>query len=453
MLALKQTLVGILIGQIYLLSLWAMKVHFYPGWNWRSFLLEYQIVIGALLFLSPPLISILALYSTKSALLPLRRMLSGRRSDRSLTYILFILIVFSGCLGLLVLNSPGPIPHRLEHHLVHQNWSYAEQEIARLGENNLRRDVASALMHYIDAHRRSDGNNFSSGQYHRSQRIAVKTELDAGSSLTFLNTMTYAELSKIVYFVEDRNDDELASAVQALLEAAKRASSDEVEGAFYAKVGDLMLASRRYAAAKLMYTKASLYVSNPNRQASITANLGNVHAATGAIDRAAELYRDAEFHYPEGRRDVFYSNYGYLLMLAGKYDEAEAAVRNALAINPEDWYSYLNLGLIFERKEQFNDALKNFDIVIENTDAGDYRREAMLLKAYTLIRGGQDRKIAVRVALEALGRSADSAEQVLQDADMLAELYGDAAEALRATNTHAIEEYIHFFDQLKSSVQ
>lgn len=447
MLAAKQILFGVLLIIIYALGILVLKENFYVGWTWRGFVADYKTVITFLVFLSPPILLVWGIYTKhtpgESLIDSVRRLLVGPFLWLALLMEVFI----AAGLAYLAIGSSPTVSKNLDFHLAQHNWTYADEELKRLRGKPIREDILFALEHYIDSHRRSNGNDFKDGQYHRAQRIAVKRAIEASAEMRRLNILSYAELSKIIFFVEDRNPAELEEAKGLLLTEARNTVNKEEAGQYYLKAGDLLLAAKNYQGAKAIYDVALSFLEGRVSISVCLANLGNIFAATGKHNKAAQLYREAEVYYPEGRRDVFYSNYGYLLMLAGKLEEAEKAVRNALAINTNDWYSYLNLALIYDAQGQYSDAIKSYDEVISKTTKGDFLREAKLLKAYSLIKGlGNERK-GFLVILNALGRSPDIIDRLIASQQDRYLTYLQAAQALKDTNTHGIEKYIIFFEE------
>ena len=420
----------------------------YIGWTWRGFLLDYKVILTFLALLSPPFLFLWSVYRRSdfhgSLLTATRRVLV----PPLLNWTVLIELVFLVILFLFVWSKPSQIPEDLLYNLKQHNWEYAGNTLDEIRKKPVREDLIFSLSHYVDSHKRSNGNNFETGQFHRGQRIAVKRALDKRDEYYYLNLLSFAELSKIIYFVEDRNSSELGLALKLLAENATTEDNLDLVGNYYLKIGDLKLAQKDYSGALSAYELSKPYLTDPSSLAICNANIGNIKAADGKHEQAALLYREAEAHYPEGRRDVFYSNFGYLLMLGGQLDEAESAVRNALSINPEDWYSYLNIALIYDAKGLYDDAIYNYNKVISQTKAGDFLREAKLLKAYSLLKGKNSEEEAVRLILDAIGRSPGTASQIISDPIQLADIYTHASKLLTKTNTHGIEIYINYFNEM-----
>jgi tetratricopeptide (TPR) repeat protein len=69
-------------------------------------------------------------------------------------------------------------------------------------------------------------------------------------------------------------------------------------------------------------------------------------------------------HPPAKDRDL--SNRGFRELQAGNYDKAKELLNEALAINPENAFAWLNLGVVHQKLEQYDEARKCYLKVVEN---------------------------------------------------------------------------------------
>lgn len=63
--------------------------------------------------------------------------------------------------------------------------------------------------------------------------------------------------------------------------------------------------------------------------------------------------------------DMNIANKGYNAMLNQEYDIAEAFFELALSVNPENPYALLNLGVVYQNTERFEEAKKMYQKVID----------------------------------------------------------------------------------------
>ena len=100
-------------------------------------------------------------------------------------------------------------------------------------------------------------------------------------------------------------------------------------------------------------------------------NLLILYGRTGNREKAEEHYQAAVKLNPTQFPDAYY-NYGELLSMEGKLDEAEQAFRKALAISPSYAAAHNDLGNVLERQGKLSEAAAEYRKAIEG-DAG-FRR-------------------------------------------------------------------------------
>ena len=456
---LLQVVFAVLAVLLYCLSIYALKNWVYPGWTWRGYLTDLKAIIGLILFLTPFAAWVWIVYRGKkpeeSATAAIRVSL---RSDHLAGYVL-LLAGASAVLGCLVsvLGEPQ-VGAKLHNYVVASNWSHAQTEFARLSKTPIRQPILDSFRLYIETHTKSEQDQLKGSQSLRENRHKVQTLLEDEVDPYYFNSLCYAELSKAIHFVEDPsgNDEQILNDGIGMLHRRMTAKqSSKARAVLLARMGELELAAKNYYRAQLWFTIALEDETFPAARARIEANLGNTYAATNCLDKAVAAYARAELNYPEGRKSIFYSNYAYSLLLAERYTEARDKVDRAIRINPEDWYSYLNRGLIFEAIGQYEDALSDFNIVIAKSEVPDSKREASILAGRCAEIAGKPAKDCLLFYLQAAGGSTTEIklDEISSNKIQMAELYGRMARLLRETNTYGTEVYIAWFEKRAKEIE
>lgn len=430
----------------------AIKWWGYPGWTWRGYLSDMKTVVGLLAFGALTAAWLFRAYRLKEVDDAMRGQVRSLLRSNYLSPIVAVLSYYALLLLCILFFFAGerPIAPDVLSFAKQNQWQDAKDALATISKAPLRPELIETLDLYVSIHLRSDGDQVTDSKPLRELRSRVTRLLKSNADYESLNTLSFAEISKNVYFVERANEgrrsiDEGLAQINHRLAAV---DSDDERARLALRSGELLLAAKAYEEAEAQLKEALDIPASPTTQSKIRANLGNALAAMKQPQRAALLYSQAEAFYPEGRLAVFYSNWGYLLMLSKEYPQAQRKIERALQIDSADWYSYLNLGLIKERLKQYEDAYSDFKVVIERSPFPDSRREARILAGRTLELGGHPQTEYVKLYLEADSRSTDPKQlaRLLQDRDSLAAVYSAMARLLRLTNTHGIEEYTAWFD-------
>lgn len=93
-------------------------------------------------------------------------------------------------------------------------------------------------------------------------------------------------------------------------------------------------------------------------------NLLILYAKTGKARQAEEHYKALVALNPDQFPDAYY-NYGVLLVEEGKFDEAEKAFRETLALAPTNDAAHDNLGYLLERQGKLQEAANEYKKAIE----------------------------------------------------------------------------------------
>jgi Tfp pilus assembly protein PilF len=94
-------------------------------------------------------------------------------------------------------------------------------------------------------------------------------------------------------------------------------------------------------------------------------NMARIHISEGRFRNAIPLLRKAldDVFLPE--RYLAESNLGWALFQIGKEKEGFRHVRNALALNEKYCVGYEYMGLMFQARKNFKDAIREFDELVE----------------------------------------------------------------------------------------
>lgn len=434
-----QVLAPVLTISIIIKIIILVKFRFFPEWTFYSFFTSYQ-SIGLLtgLILPTVFIFIKAYRSTDSEtfIISIIRNSLGTL-EKAGKAILILLTSFISLALLIFFWGESAYLEGVNYYLKNHNWIYAEKEIEALDQAKIRPQILNTFKYYILTHKESDTHNYPEGETLRQRKNAIEKLLfEDKFDYQLMNTLSIAEINKSLYFTEDE-PDHITSGLSVLDKPKENAG-------IILKRGELLLAIKDYSKAKEEFNLALKKSPNSTQNAIILCNLGNIFAAEGDYKKAIDNYQKSERNYPDIRKFIFYSNYSYILMLNQDYDNAEKKVKLALKINPDDWYSYLNLGLIQEKKKNYHDAIHNFNLVIDKTDNKDSRREAGILKGRCMEISGYEEKECLTTYLKALGKdfSNNAVQYHLTHKNIL---YNDLITGLKETNTHGIEHYIEWF--------
>ena len=125
--------------------------------------------------------------------------------------------------------------------------------------------------------------------------------------------------------------------------------------------------ARHRAAARILW-KSGMFADVENelgaaldidpRHADARLDLAALHLARGQVTEAGEIVDDVLAANPYHRRGKLM--YGVVLYRAGKLEEAELALREALVLNPDPAQTHYYLGLIYEKKGDTAKALEHY---------------------------------------------------------------------------------------------
>lgn len=137
------------------------------------------------------------------------------------------------------------------------------------------------------------------------------------------------------------------------------------------------------------------------RAVEIEPQRWRAHNGLGVIADLGKNYELAASHYAAALRikpdlPMLHNNLGYSKYLAGDWDAAQRSLETALSRDPQYKRAWLNLGLVFTRRGNYNEALSAFRQVMDDAQAsnnvgylmmmeGDYdRAESFVSQAIAL---------------------------------------------------------------------
>jgi tetratricopeptide (TPR) repeat protein len=444
----RNTVLIILTLGCYGLLTLGLKWWIYPGWTWKGFFSDIKSITTFAVFVSPFVIYVWKAYKGKSPqdsiVEALHRGVSLRFAVIGTTSLLIGIFALGAALAIFGERDPSP---DLLDYVSESNWKYAQDVLNQLRNEPLRPDVRETLETYVGVHEASEKEKFKdSSEFHEFKSAALEL-LHKGQNIGTLNSLSFAEASKVIFLIEQA-PDVLDAACQHLSSVLPTIRNRKQKVAVIAKLGELRLASKDYAGASKYFQDALGMPMPPSMRSVLTARVGNIQFVQGDIADAVRSYQDAEANYPEGRRFLYYSNFGYLLLQAKDYALAETEIKRAISVRKDDWISYLNLGLVYDATGQYSDSNKQYETVVDKADTELARREALILMGRSAELAGQTFETYIPLYLRAKDRVPSPAvlsELRTHPAELHA-LYQSMADGLRKGETHGIESYITWFE-------
>jgi tetratricopeptide (TPR) repeat protein len=438
----------------YALSLIGLKLWIYPGWSWKGYLGDLKSIFEFTALVSPCIVYLWRALKNKT---PEQSLLESVRHELLQGPLTAIDIALGGCcvallLALYFVGESFPSQDLFEQVDV-GNWNYANEILTKLKQDPLRPEVTDTLETYVKTFEASEKEQLSESQSLRGLRREADGLLRSGYDMWGLNTLSFAEASRAVSLIETAPDF-IEDAEHRLLEALNKRQSASTRCALETELGELQLAEKNYQGAQLTLEEASRTENRLPRVALITASLANIAAINGELDKSIHLFSTAEDNYPDGRKFVFYSNYGYVLLMKHDYPAAEVKLKRAISIRKDDLISYLNLALVHDAMMDYADAAAEYQYVVGNTNVELVKREALILKGRSAELGGQPFANYVANYLNAAGHVSSAAEvtKLETQPDALSALYAEMAVDLNETMTYGIENYITWFKSRSSAV-
>ncbi len=159
----------------------------------------------------------------------------------------------------------------------------------------------------------------------------------------------------------------LAALNQGEYPRAKREISRAIEAApdiahYYNHLGLVYLQEQDYKKAKKLYEKA---IALDERYSDAYNNLGVLYIKTGNFEKAKEALQvaadDPMYPYPH----YIQTNFGIIMRLQKRYEEAEKYFNNALRLKGTHCEAYKELGILYDEQNLHEKAARNYDSAIK----------------------------------------------------------------------------------------
>jgi tetratricopeptide (TPR) repeat protein len=336
---------------------------------------------------------------------------------------------------------------KVRSHVENNNWIEADRELKSLKEQPLEPAILRALELFVESAESAARHHAPSNNELRQKKDSIEQLLSTRPFARDILVEARADNAKSLFFQEDKKDV-VSEAIGFLKQEIEREQDALVGAVYQTKLGELLLVTRQYNQAIIVFERAITGLPEGARRSKALSNIGNVLASNGDYSQAIDYYQSAEAHYPEGRRMIFYSNLGYIHILAGNFQSAIDFIERAIKIDQSDWYSYLNLGIARDELRKHADAQVAYRKVIDNqTGNPDAISEAYIFLGRSIELQSGLSEDAVKNYLNALGRDNGQISRgtILANTHKQNEMYDDIIELLLAVNTHGTERYIEWF--------
>ncbi len=148
------------------------------------------------------------------------------------------------------------------------------------------------------------------------------------------------------------------------IELAKKYLKEYPKDAFsWYVLGDSLTQIAQYKKAKNAIQKAKKYCSS-DKLDMVYSLMGRLYQENGRFRIAERWFRQAIKTNPKRTNNLIYL--GAILAKQGRFSEAKKFHRRAAKLSTDTWdEAYFNLGLIHRAENNFNDAIKCFNKVLE----------------------------------------------------------------------------------------
>ena len=446
----------VLVVIVSILTLITFKKFYFDEWTWKGFIVSGQTLPCLLASVFPLAIWGSFAYSVGRGGSILGRLATSALDSRLSIGLLALLVAMVAGLAIgHATVSVTPKSQRLENMVADHSWDLAQRELDLLLDQPLPASVKDTYRLYLGSARLAARYEFPGENQLRQDRAAIRRLLSTGKDHRFLATIAFADNTRAISLQED-DPQIIEEALEVLAYAIAKDGDTEQLGTLHWKCSELYLARGDYGRCREEALKAIELLPEGPLRASAYGNIGNTFAAQGQFDKAIKYYHEAEEHYPEGYRFLFFSNYSFIYRLAGEYDNAVKMAKRAIKMKRDDWVSHLNLALIYEDMGRFEDARQSYSHVIDNAARStDASCEARLLLGRNIEMDQGLNEAAVSSYLDALDRSTSSkaVSRILSSKSELYLLYNELGKAMRQINTHGIEEYIEWFEARAKSIR
>ncbi len=194
------------------------------------------------------------------------------------------------------------------------------------------------------------------------------------------------------YFITGDNDKRIK-----VLGMYKDLYPNDIES--YNQLGEALYEMGNYDEAEIVFT-AGLKIDD--YRGEFLRRLGHINKANRNYDQALKYYEMYQEKYPDVSRS--YRLLGGLHLETGNFDEAEINLEKAVLLQIRDISSKLDLIEIKQRKGQFDEALEEYEILLEKcTTADDSVQVMWSIMNYYFLRGEIERGLKIREKTYQLG--------------------------------------------------
>lgn len=208
--------------------------------------------------------------------------------------------------------------------------------------------------------------------------ILLAIILSSGIYLYFHKTTQGKINNSVIEFNKGNLDDAIRTAESVLESDPNNIQALLAIAATYAQKGSVTFKEEENAKKAIEYTDRVISLDNKNSEA---------YRIKGYAYEIQELYSDAHINYNkaielDSKNYQAYSNKGHAFDLEGDIARAEEWYRKSIEINPSNDHGLLNLGRLYIRKENFDEALITLDSLLSTTPNSRMKGEAYQLIAY-----------------------------------------------------------------------
>jgi len=221
------------------------------------------------------------------------------------------------------------------------------------------------------------------------------------------------------------------------VEASSEGPPAKIEARTYLAAARLHESQNRPLQALQQYQYA---LAEDPQNVQILLKIGLIQDQLGNGAAAERAYRDALRHQPDNAQVL--NNLAFSYILRQRWKEAEVELARALEISPDFARARINLAVVFAQQNQFEDALRQFQMVLPLEEA--YYNQGLM---YQSKRKSVEAAAAYKRALEANPRLVAAEEQlkrmsadVLEAADRRLQEEREAADRLAAMTPDPVAE-------------
>lgn len=258
------------------------KVYFF-AWTWQGFFTDLINLTSILVVFLPSLVILWKVYSSNPPDQVIIRSIRSILLTENIKYVLSIQVVLLAGISIFLLKYSPSLNEEIEYFLRTHNWTYSKEELENWRKKPIKSDYVQTLDNYIFIHEILDEYSFPESHLLRTRKDVVDKLLNQGVDYNCYNLLSKAELSKIIYMVED--DETLMDKTLAILQD-EIVKDSECSSQILKKIGEYKLVKKEYEES-LSYFRNSLRETTDKTQISLLlGNIGNAYSALNKFDSA-----------------------------------------------------------------------------------------------------------------------------------------------------------------------